>query len=347
MFRDTSVEIWNLTEGGILETGCQEVITVVGRLLDWEFGTTVVYRLNGGPSRPVALYAMRFGRLGEFGEFGIDSIHRGDLRHGENELEIDVRRPTADRRAVSRVTFTPVRSRSREPRFSLPSDRVRSIEEFAQVVDGRWSVDRGDRGVDVSIAPGDEGYDRIVLFGDEAWSSDYQLVTEFTPLRYPNGYHSFGPVFRWQPHVQGDGDVLPREWTAGLAIHSSGRRGLTLRAGHEVGYGPDGSRSRHTQYAARRASTVRAAYASISARAPLFPHVPEFPVGRPLRMTLTLRGRQARATIEPSGWRGAGRRATVAATLDDPLVRRGAVGFLAAYCSVRIHRFDVRPIPSH
>jgi hypothetical protein len=63
-------------------------------------------------------------------------------------------------------------------------------------------------------------------------------------------------------------------------------------------------------------------------------------------MTLALRGEHARATIEPCGWRGRARRATVAATLDEPLVRRGAVGFLAAYCSVRIHRFDVRPIAS-
>lgn len=343
MFRDDAVEIWNLTEGGTLETGCQEIVMVVGRLLQWEFGTRASYRLNGGPHRPMALYDMRFGRLGAFGEFGIDSIHRDDLVPGENEIEIDVRRP-ANRRSTSRVTFTPVRSRYEETRFSLPGDSVGPIEEFGQVVDGRWSVDRDQHGTNVTIAPGDEGYDRIVLFGDETWHSDYELVTEFTLDAYPNGYHSFGPVFRWRPHVQGDGRVLPREWTSALAIYSSGRRGLTLRSGHQVAYGPDGTRSGHIQHAARRVSTVRAARARLSSRVPGLPHVPEYPVGRPLRMTLTTRGERARVTLEPSGWRGVRRRATVSATLDDARVRRGAVGFLAAYCSVRIHRFDVRPI---
>jgi len=344
MFRDDSIEVWNLTSGGIVETGCQKVVTVVGRLLGWDFGTTAVYRLNGGPSMPIAVCDMRLGRLCEIGDFGIDSICRDALLDGENSIEIEVRRSIQRARSISRLTFTPRRTRLPEPKFDLVIDSSQSVEEVGQVVDGRWSIGVDDRGANVRIAPGHEGYDRIVLFGDEAWDTNYEIITEFTIDGYPTPFSSFGPVFRWQPHVQGDGSHLPRAWTSALAIYSSGLRGLTLRSGLAVEYGADGSRSRHALHAARRASTPRATWSSVTARVPWIPHVPEFPVGRALQMRVAVCGSSTEVSIEPSGWSGIQRSASIAGTLGEPPVNDGAVGFLAAGCSVRIHRFEVRPI---
>ena len=91
MYCTESLEVWNLTSGGVVRTGALDRFLVVGRFLDRELaGKRLTYRLNGGMPGSIARNAsaaMR-GRMAPW-TFGIDSIRSSDLAR-ENELVLCV-----------------------------------------------------------------------------------------------------------------------------------------------------------------------------------------------------------------------------------------------------------------
>jgi hypothetical protein len=346
MYHDDELEIWNLTKGIALDVAPQEVVPVVGCIFDWRPGVTATYRLNAGPERPVAVSDGRGGRLSSPGDFGIDSINRTDLRERGNILELTVHREQYQHRAC--VSFDARKQGPETPRFELDARGKHAVEEIGQVVDGRWTLQSTDGQPELGIAPGDEGYDRIILFGDANWTTGYEVITEFTIDQYLTSthYHVFGPVFKWRPHAVGDGTALPRTWTSGLGVFSASSTGLTMRYGVDVTYKNNGQREGNHVVAAKRASTLRFARNRVIARLPGHHHVPEFPTGRRLRMRLLVDAGRHELTMEPVGWRGLRRRVDLVVPDSPELIASGAVGFLASYCAVRIHRFSVRPVRS-
>lgn len=231
MFRNDSLEIWNLTDGGTACTGALDRFLVVGRILDHRLGgLPLKYQLNGGPLTPVAqnpTEAMRE-RLAPW-SFGIDSI-RSEMLGDENELEIVV-----DDGALPSIASVRFR------RDMLPSgpcfdlkDRAataRSIEELAQVVDGPWEVQRReDDSPLVQLRTDGAGYDRVCLFTDPLPDS-YRIDATLRVTHFKHPTHNVGLVFKWNDHEVGDGTVMPTTWNTGLAYFYSSSPGLRLRVG--------------------------------------------------------------------------------------------------------------------
>ncbi len=344
MYNDQSVEIWNLTEGGTLNVAPQEVVPIVGHIHDWDPSQSVQYRLNGGDPFPVALTnGFGSGRLYGSGNFGIDSIVRDDFIDGPNCLEIEVGR--SDGTVCSKVTFDVVRPRSERTEFRLDLEGAGPAESIGQVIDGRWRVVHDQDGAHLAVVVGDEGYDRIVLFGDESWTTGYEIVAEFTIDRYlpQMNFHCFGPVFKWRPHVQGGGAELPRTWTSGLGIFSSAATGLAVRYGVEARKTPDGERLGERIVGCSRVSHARFLRNRLTGAAPIIPQIQEFPTGHRLRMRLVIDHGRHHLSIGPVGWSGWHRQASIDVDSHEDLPS-GAVGFLAAYCAVRLHEYRVTPL---
>jgi hypothetical protein len=92
-----------------------------------------------------------------------------------------------------------------------------SIQESAQVVDGRWALEAG------GIRPLDLGYDRLVAVGDMSWT-DYEIIVPITIHRFdpsgeqpPGNGPGVGVLVRWEGHyVWGKDHPLRRWWLRDL-----------------------------------------------------------------------------------------------------------------------------------
>jgi hypothetical protein len=343
MYEDAALEIWNLTDGGVALVAPQRVFPIVGKIKGADADVSMTYRLNGGPKRPVCVGDGSGGRLARRGDFAIDTIDRSEFCPGQNEIVFCVSRDSETH--SSTVLFSPQSAAPSEPVFDLAKQgETMNVEEVGQVIDGRWGVTQTAEGPALQLAEGYDGYDRLILFGSDCWTSRYDVLTEFTIDSYSqaHNFHAFGPVFKWRPHEQGDGTHLPRTWTAGLGIYSTAASGLALRYGRFVTYGPSGKRNGNTLLASKRVSTARWLVSRAARRLPWVAPAPEFPAGQRWRMRLQVADGRHRLSVGPAAGSGRGPAATIEVEAPE-LIPSGAVGFLASYCAMTIHRFVVTP----
>src|SRR5690606_2740340 len=84
--------------------------------------------------------------------------------------------------------------------FSALPD-VAALNQVAAVVDGLWEL------TDDGVRTTELGYDRLIALGSQDWSSDYEVLAEFT-LHYWRNWGAVGVAVGWQGHT---GAQDPRE----------------------------------------------------------------------------------------------------------------------------------------
>ena len=171
------IDIWYGDEQFFGHRGlCQRWVNVLGRV-DVERIRFLECAINGGAPLPLSIGPDGH-RLGYPGDFNAE-IDADVLMEGENRVRI-----TAVDAEGERVSREVVVHFTRKGNCSLPYriewNRVRSIDEVAQVVEGQWALTED--GVRV-LEP---YYDRVIGLGDLSWR-DYEVATTVTfhGLRVP------------------------------------------------------------------------------------------------------------------------------------------------------------------
>ena len=159
------------------------------------------YTLNGGSSRPLAWGGDRR-RLDELGDFNID-IDADELVNGANTVVITAIDNDGEVDTET-VTINWSAGNSWPTNYSIDWSSATSIQDVAQVVDGKWQIE-GD-GVRI-IQP---GYDRLMAIGERTWT-DYEVTVPFTVNALDlAGFNSalsgrsasIGILTRWTGHTE-------------------------------------------------------------------------------------------------------------------------------------------------
>jgi regulation of enolase protein 1 (concanavalin A-like superfamily) len=186
----------------------QTAFNVLGNVSDPDGVAALSYTLNGGPSRALTI-GPNSRRLQFPGDFNAD-IAYADLDAGDNEVAITARD------ALGNLSTTTVHIEREAGSAPLPyatdwADADR-IDDDAQVVDGRWSLDGA------TVRPVQLGYDRVVAVGDLSWH-DYEMTVPVTPHGLGPGAGSplSGPALvgfglNWRGHTQAGSEQPPYYW---------------------------------------------------------------------------------------------------------------------------------------
>ena len=158
------------------------------------------YRLNGGA--PVKLSWGPDARLlSQPGDFNVD-LGYATLAAGSNTVVITVKDKTGET-ATSTVTVKDSTGRVWPLPYTVGWGSATSLQDSAQVVDGKWGIVAG------GIKPIVRGYDREIAIGDTTWT-DYEVTAQFTVQGIDSsaqafGLSSSGPaigfLFRWKGHT--------------------------------------------------------------------------------------------------------------------------------------------------
>ncbi|NDJ78827.1 MAG: hypothetical protein GYB65_21460 [Chloroflexi bacterium] len=235
MYQSDELDVWNLTPGVTATTGAQTVFNVVGRVKKVEEIAMLSYRLNDGPLRQVFVNPKRgrTGRLHRFGDFNIDTIMLDEL-HAENRLVLRLERLNGSD-TEHEISFATQPFPTGDPSFQLKLAGTERPEELGQIVDGKWHVNRDEAGEPcLEVLLEDAGYDRIILFGHRDWTTNYEITARISVPEWTGAVHLAGLLFKWQPHLQGDGTHLPTEWSTGLAYYASNTAGLRIHYGVDM-----------------------------------------------------------------------------------------------------------------
>lgn len=202
-----AIEVWyGLTQSfGRLGTP-QRWINIPGTVTAGDGVASLTYSLNQGASRALSL--------------GPDA--RRLLSEGDFNIELDVLELVEENNTVTITAVDSLGQKttqhvhvgySRDRAWPLPYavewDSVTSVQNVAQVVDGRWTI--GEDGLRPILL----GYDRAVAIGDLSWTN-YEITAEVivhgidtTGFRWPSLHPGFGITLRWQGHTAWD-DAQPR-----------------------------------------------------------------------------------------------------------------------------------------
>lgn len=344
MYRTEDFELWNVGPGVEAETGPQNRYNIVGRLFSTGEVSRFTYELNGIPERPIFFNATkrRVGRLDRNGDFNIDTIGTEELL-AENSIVFRVYRNGSG--VTEHTVRFPARSRaSTEPRFRLDLSGVEHPQNVGQVIDGRWVVSRDELGRKcLEIRKEDSGLDRIILFGRAEWSTGYEISMKFMVTAWMNPVHNFGAVFKWNPHLGGDGSQLPTQWSTGLAYYYSGSPGLRLRFGVDVYVDDDGVKHGDFVLSERPYSVFRYLLMNLNqavrlTRRPLSQLVP----GVMYLLRVRIHTERYTLTLWKDGRREPRPRLEVPHP-PEPLPS-GSVGVIAFNCAARVYEYEVTPL---
>jgi hypothetical protein len=207
----------------------QRWINVLGRVVE-PTARWLEWSLNGGSPRRANLGPNRT-RLAGRGDFNIE-IDTDELRPGINTVVLRSGDLSGDR-IERRVVIESVSQTTPVPPCFIRWQDHRTLEEQAQVVDGRWTIGPG------GARTAEIGYDRGIAVGDMSWRS-YQVTAiatihaiEAAPLPFPSVAPGIGILLHWQGHV----DWTPPLWKsaarAALAHISQRWRDAPQRADEE------------------------------------------------------------------------------------------------------------------
>jgi hypothetical protein len=207
-------------------------------------------------------------------------------------------------------------------------------------VDGRWRVggdDTGNRWLE--IAEDDAGLDRVVLFGRDDLSAGYTIRARVLVTSWVGKPHNVGLLFKWNPHLQGDGTSLPSQWSTALGYFYSKCPGVRIRYGVDVHLDDNGRKVGDYVLAEARLSRWRALVGRTFRRirgskiysqlAPGVPYCFELRVGKAVH-TLTV-------------WKCGRRKPSPQVVVNNPhpYLESGAAGVIAHRCGVRVYEFEV------
>jgi hypothetical protein len=340
MYASEELEVWNLTPGGTALVGAQKIFNIVGRVKNRE-GLSLQYSLNGGPRHPVNIGNSP--RMSRPGDFNIDTIDIGDLQ-GENDLDLYV--TSRNGTSLHSISFVAKAFPDGLPHFDLDFDNVNNVEEIGQVIDGRWLVTKDVAGRPcLEIQPQDAGYDRLIGFGSRNWTTGYEINALITVIRWTKrGYFNSGLIFKWNPHLRGDGTCLPTQWSTGLAYYAAKSPGLRLRFGVDV----------HRDSANRKVGSyvLRETHYSFWRRWAGFIRNEIFRVGNsPITQLLPLVPYRFRLIVQPevyrlTVWEDGTPEPEPQLVVSNPpdMLPKGCVGLIGCNSAMRILEYTVRPI---
>ncbi|VVB55280.1 Carbohydrate binding domain protein [uncultured archaeon] len=169
----------------------QQWVNILGNVQDASGVSSLNYSLNNGIITNLSIGPDT--RLESSGDFNVE-INHTDLLCGDNQLVITA----ADTKGNSRNEIVSINyfcNNVWPKNYTINWSDTASIQEAAQIVDGRWIKETN------SIRPAVIGYDRLVTIGDMTWK-DFEItapITLNTPLNSLSG-PNFGFITRWQGH---------------------------------------------------------------------------------------------------------------------------------------------------
>jgi len=174
----------------------QRQIDILGNVSDSDGIASLAYSLNGGPELLLSI-GPDDRRLDEEGDFVVD-LFDADLNQDTNTVIITAT-DTLSNQETSMVTVNYERDNFWPHDYNIDWSAVSSIQEVAQVVDGKWSYSSD------GVRTQQLGYDRLIAIGDMSWT-DYEVKVPITihavEAPGPNsGYPAVGLLLRWTGHT--------------------------------------------------------------------------------------------------------------------------------------------------
>lgn len=187
----------------------QRWVNVLGSISCPDEVESLAFSLNGGKAQPLSMGPDKR-RLARPGDFNIEIDHQ-HLKAGGNQIEVYGIDRDGNRFSRSmRIQYTP--DRVWPLPYSIDWSTVDTIQDVAQIVDGRWRLTP--HGVRNEIAH----YDRVLAIGDRSWRNYQATVTirfhGFTgPTPNPPhfGVTHAGIGLRWRGHHD-DGNQPRIKW---------------------------------------------------------------------------------------------------------------------------------------
>ena len=332
-----AIHLWNVHEKVPHYTGAQTIVNVLGHLANPAAVESLDYSLNEAPTRSAVFKAAatRAPRLVCLGDFNIDTITKDALKPVNTLL---LRATYA--RGIERFHRVEFRtSDTYADRYSLRK-RLKEAdypEQVGQVVDGCWIVSTDNRGQKcLEMTVDRAGYDRIILLTAGSLGQAYTIRARLCVTRWLRNRHHVGLVFKWNPHLQGDGTYLPDQWSTGIAHYYSNCAGLRFRIGVDVHFDEHGKKVGGHNLGEAVLCPRRAYWNRLLRR---ISFLPQLPAGKEHWFELTVRGRRYSLAI----WR-AGRpkpRPQLVVEEAPDLLRGNVAGIIAYYCGVRIYEFEI------
>ena len=154
---------------------------------------SLTYTLNGGVQETLTV-GPDSRRLERAGDFNVDIPYK-NLSPGTNQIIITATDAFGAVRETVAVNYTA--GQTWPLPYSINWSSVGRIDDAAQVLDGRWSIQSG------AVRPVELGYDRLIAIGDQQWS-DYEITVPVTILGLdssgfdpPSNGCSVGFLMRW------------------------------------------------------------------------------------------------------------------------------------------------------
>lgn len=354
MFETDEFELWNLAPGGTAIVGSQNIFNVLGRFKHPEKIKRVSYSLNEGPERTIFFNCSKNSskRLARPGDFNIDTIVIDDLGP-ENLLTLRLDLDTEEKEY--QINFSTRLNTEASPHYKLDLSGAHYPQEVGQVVDGKWQVTRDEQNEPcLEILREDSGHDRIILFGLHDWTSAYEITARICVTDWTHITHNVGLLFKWNPHLQGDGSCLPTQWTTGLGYYYSLSKGLRIRFGHNVRLDINGNKQGDYVLKEKPLSIYRYLKGNIiKLSLPLLKQIngnsslsanpfSQIVPGRNYLFRMYVHPEKYELTVWEEGKNEPFPQ--LVADKPDEILTSGSVGVIAYNCGVRIYNFEVTPV---
>jgi hypothetical protein len=342
--KSARIQFWNLNEGTPCFAGAQPIFNVLGNISAPETVERLTYSLNGGPMNPVFFNSSNksLPRLTYKGDFNIDTIRREQLQEN-NRLIVEAHFHNGQR-VKNIVNFPAFFSQKKNAGFKLDLRNARYPQEIAQIVDGNWRIAKDENGERcIEITREAAGYDRIILFTDGDLDENYRIHCRMCVGSWLKSMQTAGLVFKWNPHLQGDGTCLPTQWTTGLGYFYSGCSGLRLRYGVDVHFNSKGEKLGDYVLADARLSSWRFFLSRIAKNTSNIESAfSQMTLGKQYHFCLELTKDIYSLTVWRTGCKKPSPQVTV--RNPPPLIRRGAAGIIGYFCTMRIYEFEVESV---
>jgi hypothetical protein len=338
---EPEIDLWNVRDGVPVYTGAQSVVNFLGRLRRPEEVGDLTYSLNGGPARPVFFKnsEAKANRLALPGDFNIDTIGRDQIQ-SDNTLVMTASLRNGD--SVEQTWRFPSRpAGDHDKSFRLDLRGVEHSQQVSQMVDGRWRVGGEGEGKRwLEIAEEDAGLDRVILFGRDDLTTGYTIRARVLVTSWVGMPHNVGLLFKWNPHLRGDGTILPSQWSTALGYYYSNCPGIRIRYGVDVHVNADGQKIGDYVLAEAKLSRWRDLTGRLIKRfagkerifAQLAPGTP---------YCFELRIEEAVHTL--TVWKCGRSKPSPQVVVENPTqyLKSGAAGIIAHRCGVRVYDFEV------
>lgn len=354
MYENDEFELWNLEPDTTALTGAQTIFNILGRVKHPDKINKISYSINGSQERAIFFKYLenRSERLMRPGDFNIDTILAEELGP-ENQLKF--RLDLGQEEKEYQINFSTRMNIEAAPSYMLDLSEVRHPQEVGQIVDGKWTCGKDESSEPcLEIESQDSGLDRIILFGRHDWTSGYEITARLCVTSWNHITHNIGLLFKWNPHLQGDGSCLPAQWSTGLGYYYSLSKGLRIRFGHNVHFDNNGNKKGDIVLKEKPLSLYRYLKGNLLKLSRPFLKIANGNsdiTANPFSQIVAGRQYLFKMLVHPEKYtltvweRGKDEPSPQLVVYDPPdILPQGSVGIIAYNCGVRLYEFNVSPI---